>query len=1036
MDGVNLSGSFALGYDEPDTTTMVSPFYDRVYTFVYAIDPTQVSFASATVNTIASGTELYKCGNWDFAARACFGNWVKTMDTIPGVEYNLTLTPNDPGFAEMIPTTGVSLPMSISDLKVFGSIPAPIYTNPNYWGAVVFNPTNRVINITKVRFIASLSVVGAITGANPGSGWTSNASDVNWTGNVMLSPNDSMEFIVNVTGTNANNLNTFVSVNVTTNDTNFSTGGYITYGTATATAMQYPAVFFLNSSLRPTLVKKGILPNVSSNYTVRINNSGASAMAAGAMLVLYMPPGWDNIVAAGQAGWDKSINGDPGVGWIINPDTNAAIGGPGRADYTFNATPPDLDATYVYSSFGLLLAPSAGATRTVFSLFVPGYQVLNISPGLLYADDNRYAVTRTIGGARSPGVFFSVPSPAGRAGGNMWGAVVVNPSDTAITVTELNWSASAAVFADTRGGVTPATTWALNTTSRVRWNGTVTVRPHGTAEFIVSINGSSALLSASVNVSVNTSIGVLNATGFPTDTRNAAAQYPSLYAFNSTIATYTYDNIVPSVPFNITLRVNNTGGASTVPANTMLEVYVPAGWNNLAVTTSTGWTVRNVGNDPAGPNIIRATNNAVIAVGGTRDLSFNATPPTPGTNSSYRLDAWFIGESGTVAAVMIQSSAQICLNVVPPVLGINITRKSAPATNISNISTLTIVDIAKAETPTAFNFSLFNVRTGNYETIKAAALGTAEEGWNATITINSSSDPRNYVNDTVGSPDYGKILVRWYTGSGNNTALYEDWLYYNTTFHLDTNATVQAPSTNIVLNAGSVRFLYCNATVSDNDGNGSIRNVSATIYLNGTSPTAVDSNVTHYTNSSCLTTNVNGTAINATCGFTVLYYAANGTWLCNVTVNDSYNFVSSTSTFTIDPLWALNLTSPEMNFTASVGGVSANLTQNVSNIGNQIINVSVYGYGKVFNDNWAFVCPVTNISIGLLKFAGNITANYTDKLNLTGSAATAKQIGIVIATQTNPNIKLNQTYWQVYIPPPHNSSEICNGTIVFQAELS
>ncbi|MFH1064083.1 MAG: hypothetical protein V1729_03315 [Candidatus Woesearchaeota archaeon] len=72
------------------------------YAEVYAIDPTSVNFTTATVTVLATGTQLYKCKEWDFDAQSCDGTWeLFKTNIIPGEEYTFTLTPDDPGFAEI-----------------------------------------------------------------------------------------------------------------------------------------------------------------------------------------------------------------------------------------------------------------------------------------------------------------------------------------------------------------------------------------------------------------------------------------------------------------------------------------------------------------------------------------------------------------------------------------------------------------------------------------------------------------------------------------------------------------------------------------------------------------------------------------------------------------------------------------------------------------------------------------------------------------------------------------------------------------------
>ena len=77
---------------------------------VYAIDPTKANFTEATVTVVATGTELYKCADWDFSAQSCLGEWAlfKT-DLMPGEEYTFTLTAEDPGFGEINITKAVHL---------------------------------------------------------------------------------------------------------------------------------------------------------------------------------------------------------------------------------------------------------------------------------------------------------------------------------------------------------------------------------------------------------------------------------------------------------------------------------------------------------------------------------------------------------------------------------------------------------------------------------------------------------------------------------------------------------------------------------------------------------------------------------------------------------------------------------------------------------------------------------------------------------------------------------------------------------------
>ena len=76
---------------------------------VYAINPTQIKFTNATITAKAKGTKLYKCKEWDFENQKCNGKWKFFKKITPGKEYSFTLTPEDPGFGEILATDAVHL---------------------------------------------------------------------------------------------------------------------------------------------------------------------------------------------------------------------------------------------------------------------------------------------------------------------------------------------------------------------------------------------------------------------------------------------------------------------------------------------------------------------------------------------------------------------------------------------------------------------------------------------------------------------------------------------------------------------------------------------------------------------------------------------------------------------------------------------------------------------------------------------------------------------------------------------------------------
>ncbi|MBW3013097.1 hypothetical protein KY340_02720, partial [Candidatus Woesearchaeota archaeon] len=73
---------------------------------LYSIDPTELDFETAEITVVAKGSELYKCKDWNFTTQTCYGEWAlfKT-GLVPGEEYTFILTPEDPGFGEIIEIT-------------------------------------------------------------------------------------------------------------------------------------------------------------------------------------------------------------------------------------------------------------------------------------------------------------------------------------------------------------------------------------------------------------------------------------------------------------------------------------------------------------------------------------------------------------------------------------------------------------------------------------------------------------------------------------------------------------------------------------------------------------------------------------------------------------------------------------------------------------------------------------------------------------------------------------------------------------------
>jgi hypothetical protein len=240
------------------------------------------------------------------------------------------------------------------------------------------------------------------------------------------------------------------------------------------------------------------------------------------------------------------------------------------------------------------------------------------------------------------------------------------------------------------------------------------------------------------------------------------------------------------------------------------------------------------------------------------------------------------------------------------------------------------------------------------------------------------------------------------------------------------------PASEIILSAGSTRFVNCTVIASDSDGASSVVNASATFYYYLNKSSDPDHNTVHYTNNSCSVVSSNTTSKTFLCAFDVYYYANNGTWNCNATVYNIYSYLANNITFAvIDPLYAVNLTEGIEFSEVAVGFPSVNITANITNFGNMPVNITIQGYAITVGDNTGMNCSDgTNITITNIHFSTNNTADFAQKRQLNGSI---QSLRLQIQKQNNSTKILNTTYWQIN-PDPGSVGRMCDGHVIFNAE--
>jgi hypothetical protein len=243
------------------------------------------------------------------------------------------------------------------------------------------------------------------------------------------------------------------------------------------------------------------------------------------------------------------------------------------------------------------------------------------------------------------------------------------------------------------------------------------------------------------------------------------------------------------------------------------------------------------------------------------------------------------------------------------------------------------------------------------------------------------------------------------------------------------------PANEIILSAGSTRKVYCTVVVYDFFGTANIANVSAKFHYSLNTSSQNNDNNTIYSNSSCSLNETTSTNKTFSCAFDVLYYANNGTWICNATAyNLQNNFVYGNTSSYIQALYAINLTDGIDFGNVESNTTSLNITANITNIGNMPVNISLRGYAVTPGDNLGMNCTSNkNITISNIKFSTVSTLDFPAKTAMTGAVQT---INLRIAKQTNPSIQIiNNTYWQIQ-PGPGIKGNNCSGFIMFNAQIS
>jgi hypothetical protein len=419
-------------------------------------------------------------------------------------------------------------------------------------------------------------------------------------------------------------------------------------------------------------------------------------------------------------------------------------------------------------------------------------------------------------------------------------------------------------------------------------------------------------------------------------------------------------------------------------------------------------------------SIINTTNDPI------RNITLNFT-----TNLSESLSIWQVNCTDINGNINTSGIRNITLDTTGPVSALDRPQNDSFINAIA-IGFIYAVNASVTDSGIG-NISVvtFMYRVNNTDTWKLAcrdndSTAPYQCNWNLTgLTSGEDYEVRVYANDTL-----GKI-------GGNSTHVNITITTSNISISLvRVDDDVGIPVYEMDLQAGTIKAVYCNMTVIESEAYTNILGVNATLYSITTTYDAADDNRTHYSNSSCTFLTGGGPSADYQCVFNLWHFAINGSWNCSAFAWNSYSVANAIGNTTVNQLFALNISTSIINYTAlQPNETSPNITVNINNVGNMPMNISVYGFGgdnATTGAGLSMICEINNISVAFERYSTDSNMDYAAKNQLSSAL---QDIGLTMPVKTNASdARTNSTYWQFMVPPEAHSFGQCNGSVVFVAE--
>jgi len=260
------------------------------------------------------------------------------------------------------------------------------------------------------------------------------------------------------------------------------------------------------------------------------------------------------------------------------------------------------------------------------------------------------------------------------------------------------------------------------------------------------------------------------------------------------------------------------------------------------------------------------------------------------------------------------------------------------------------------------------------------------------------------------------------TDSGGRSGLSVQWIL-NVSNNQPPSVTDLIVPSNITVALGAATTVLCNATATDNES-ASITAASGRFYRTGHHGSALNPSVS-YSNASCSLQTFNSTSRYVSCLFSLVSMAKAGSWVCEITANDSSSSSSGTVQSWVDPLYAINITPDAITYGGyQPGQLTGDKVLAIGNIGNVPIDIALDGYGLVDGDGLAMSCTIGSMPLANHRYGLNSGIAFASMTPLTDEPV---QLATFDLAPSNTTYSSRNLYWKAQLAVPMNGT--CSGFV-------